>query len=96
MLKIRDLGINVIPATMRPPEIGNGGAFDMQMCGCSPVQSKECVPQPSGCPAPSRPCAATPQCPAPSAKYDVGGLPHDAVVQLRQQVQDRIGAEFQN
>jgi hypothetical protein len=31
MPKIRDLGINVLPETMRPPEIG-GGAAD---CGCS-------------------------------------------------------------
>ena len=27
MVKIRDLGISVIPATMRPPEIGAGGDF---------------------------------------------------------------------
>jgi hypothetical protein len=27
MAKIRDLGISVIPATMRPPEIGAGGDF---------------------------------------------------------------------
>jgi hypothetical protein len=29
MPRIRDLGINVIPATMRPPEIGAGGGFDV-------------------------------------------------------------------
>ena len=29
MPRIRDLGINVIPATMRPPEIGPGGGFDV-------------------------------------------------------------------
>ena len=28
MPRIRDLGISVIPATMRPPEIGLGGGFD--------------------------------------------------------------------
>jgi hypothetical protein len=27
MAKIRDLGIGVIPGTMRPPEIGGGGGF---------------------------------------------------------------------
>ncbi len=30
MPKLKDLGINVIPETMRPPEIGGGGA-----CGCT-------------------------------------------------------------
>ncbi len=29
MARIRDLGINVIPGTMRPLEIGPGAAFDM-------------------------------------------------------------------
>jgi len=33
MRKIRDLGINVIPVTMRPPEIGLGGAVDLSPCG---------------------------------------------------------------
>lgn len=28
MPKIKDLGINTIPMTMRPPEIGPGGSFD--------------------------------------------------------------------
>jgi len=28
MLKIRDLGVNFIPATMRPPEIGPGAGVD--------------------------------------------------------------------
>jgi|SRR5215212_7650832 len=35
MLKIRDLGIQVIPATMRPPEIGAGGGYDAACDNCS-------------------------------------------------------------
>ncbi len=34
MPRIRDLGINVIPATMLPPEIGRGGFFAAG--GCAP------------------------------------------------------------
>lgn len=56
MPKIRDLGINVIPATMRPPAVGPGGGFDMQQdvgyqfgCGVpctdnSPAAEPGCAP----------------------------------------------------
>lgn len=38
MPKIRDLGINFIPATMRPPEIGPGGCLDVaREAGPGPV-----------------------------------------------------------
>ena len=48
MPKIKDLGINVIPETMQPPEIGGGGG-----CGCSnnftiAAQAAACA-QPSLC-----------------------------------------------
>jgi hypothetical protein len=33
MPRIRDLGINAIPATMRPPEVGRGGFFAGPNCG---------------------------------------------------------------
>src|ERR1043166_2350888 len=45
MTKIRDLGISVIPATMRPPEIGGGGA---PQC-TDPSASIDSCPEPSGC-----------------------------------------------
>ena len=35
MPRIRDLGISVIPATMRPPEIGDGGAYG----ACDPTNT---------------------------------------------------------
>ena len=44
MAKIRDLGISVIPATMRPPEIGGGGA---DPCGAPSGESIESCPEPS-------------------------------------------------
>ena len=62
MPKIRDLGISHIPLTMRPPEIGPGGAYDMpapdaafpmyltETCpgnSCETNSGGQCVP--SGC-----------------------------------------------
>ena|SRR5438128_8530112 len=53
MAKIRDLGISVIPATMRPPEIGGGGDFRgyrlADPCGAPSGESIESCPDPSGC-----------------------------------------------
>ena len=37
MPKIKDLGINVIPETMRPPEIGAGGTCITPTCGCTVI-----------------------------------------------------------
>jgi hypothetical protein len=58
MPKIRDLGINTIPVTMRPPEIGGGGGPNQSACpgaSCGPeVQSgcpgASCIEEQSGCP----------------------------------------------
>jgi hypothetical protein len=51
MPKIKDLGINVIPDTMRPPEIGAGGGG----CGCTNI-TNPCI----GCTtAPTVGCACT-------------------------------------
>ncbi|HYK04136.1 MAG TPA: hypothetical protein VE974_20460 [Thermoanaerobaculia bacterium] len=36
MPKIRDLGINVIPETMRPPEVGGGGGCGRTYWDCGP------------------------------------------------------------
>lgn len=88
MLKIRDLGINAIPATMRPPEIGMGGGYEMSdPCGTSivPPPGPDC--RPSGrpaCPAPSRK-------PKPNKGFEAGGLAPEAVSALRQQLQNQIG-----
>ena len=49
MPKIRDLGISVIPATMRPPEIGYGAAACHQTNQppppqCNGTQDQQCCP----------------------------------------------------
>jgi hypothetical protein len=74
MFKIRDLGINAIPATMRPPESGAGAAFAVRECGdkesnCS--ISPQCEP--------ASPCAAV----SAGAGHS-RGLTAEAVGQLKQ------------
>jgi hypothetical protein len=121
MPRIRDLGISVIPVTMRPPEIG-GGAADMYHAQCQPSgrppqcipsDAPQCVPtnQP-GCIPTHEPCnptppqchpTGTPQC-CPSdfqsvcsrKESDAVALPDDAVIQLKQQLQQQIGATLLN
>ena len=41
MAKIRDLGISAIPATMRPPEIGDGGGRWLA-CEACPYATPSC------------------------------------------------------
>jgi hypothetical protein len=49
MPKIKDLGIKVIPETMRPPEAGGGGAgCGFFTCGVSPAAARACLPT-QGC-----------------------------------------------
>ncbi len=97
MPKIRDLGISVIPVTMRPAEIGGGAAdfeYWAQKTPCQPTDPASGPPE----------CKATPddQCcptndPFGSGKEEDGtGLPHDTVVQLKQQLHDQINAELLN
>ena len=111
MPKIRDLGISVIPVTMRPPEIGGGAADIYHMAQCEPTDAKKppdcrptnrpCNPTPPDC-APS-PCHGSPQC-CPTddqsvcsgKSADPVALPPDAILQLRQQLQQQIGATFLN
>ena len=72
MPKIRDLGISVIPITMRPPEIGGGGAdfeYWAQKTGCPvtdpmPGMPPGCKPtnNPQCNPSPPPQCAGTPDC----------------------------------
>jgi hypothetical protein len=47
MPKIKDLGINIVPGTMRPPEIGDGGGgggqdSDPSICDCNPTAQTQC------------------------------------------------------
>jgi hypothetical protein len=85
MIKIRDLGINVIPATMRPPEIGLGGAVQndtgtcVETCGESCEPSGQCVPSCDG---------------ASAAPRSARGFSHDAIAQLRQQLQNQLSRQF--
>ena len=51
MAKVRDLGIKVIPETMRPPEVGAGGPADCNECTnaltvCFPVTCGFVTPLP--------------------------------------------------
>jgi len=109
MPKIRDLGISVIPATMRPTEIGGGAAgfgYWAQLTGCHPTEAEPgpCNPTPPPPPPcqPSAPqCNATPDeqcCPteSPASTKNTGAvdLPDSAVAQLRQQLQDQIGVQI--
>ena len=85
MPKIRDLGINVIPVTMRPPEIGPGGGYDMadETCGNNTLCNQETC-NPSG--------QCVPSCDRASAApgYEARGFGDEAISQLRQQLQNRI------
>ena len=57
MPKIRDLGIKVIPETMRPPEAGGGagcGNFTVNCIGCT--QNLTFVPPPCACTNITNPC----------------------------------------
>src|ERR1044071_638973 len=130
MPKIRDLGISVIPMTMRPAEIGGGAADIAYHAGrdCHPTDA-DCVPtqHPCGpsnhpyepCDAtrvtcnptdpdcvptdPPPPCHGTPDCCPTDDQSICSGrgadpmaIPHDAVVQLKQQLQHQIGAQLLN
>jgi len=107
MVKIRDLGINFIPQTMRPPEIGAGGGLDMPgaaathriyVTDCRPV-SGQCVPH-SDCAATPPHCGElTPECQVGTQVangYHVAGLSEEAAAQLRQQMKERISKELEN
>jgi hypothetical protein len=118
MPKIRDLGINVIPATMRPPEIGKGAYYMGGGITCDNPSGKPCVPssgnQPCDDPSVRPPCdnPSGKPCSPPSAEpcdnpsgvtgptgqggggKRVASLGADAIAQLRQQMQGRLGARL--
>jgi hypothetical protein len=90
MPKIRDLGISVIPATMRPPEIGDGGASGP--CHPTPPPSK---------PKPHQQCVDTPDdqcCPSDHdsnvEKDRDDEITPDTRKELQQQLRDRIGLQL--
>jgi len=108
MPKIRDLGISHIPATMRPPEIGPGGAYDMPAApdAAFPMGLSTC---PDSCPPgtcdPNSGCQTPSPCPGNSCPNDskpagvdgydqLGGLTYETITQLKQHLQDRIGTQF--
>ena len=80
MLKIRDLGVNVIPATMRPPEIGRGGG---------PVQGGTCGDETCGTTCdPSGQCV--PSCDNASAAPRQSGFSSSVIAQLRRQLRHQL------
>lgn len=103
MPKVRDLGINVIPATMRPPEIGPGGVIACPDNTC--LATNRCTPPTAQCephsehePRPPH-CAETSHCAGqsnPPYVHYAGGFTPDAIVQLKQQLHDRIGKQLVN
>ena len=98
MPKIRDLGISVIPATMRPPEIGDGAA------------SGPCIPSAPQCnptPPPNKPkpqqCNDTPDDQCCPSDHDSNvekdreggeGITPDSRKELQQQLRDQIGLQL--
>jgi hypothetical protein len=107
MPKIRDLGISVIPATMRPAEIGGGAADFEYWAQRTPCQPTDPMPMPE----PGPECIPTtePQCvgtyddqccptdlPASTKEAGAATLPDPAVAQLKQQLHDQISAELLN
>ena len=110
MPKIRDLGINVIPATMRPTEVGGGAAEYQAVANCDGTDAQQdCHPTDPQCHPPTYgdciptdgDCQATPDdqcCPTdlPSSTKDTRGmaLPDSAVAQLKQQLQQQIAQSF--
>lgn len=100
MPKIRDLGISTIPfarATdtgsrvngylMCQPTIGDPEGAMEEECHPTPPQ---CHPTPNP---PPPPCHPTPEGDR-KEKKDTRGLPHDAVIQLKQQLQQQISRQL--
>jgi len=97
MPKIRDLGINKIPETARPLEIGGGAA-------CTP-STGQCVPTWGGCTPSTGPCIPTwgnctpstgqciptwGNCTPSTGPPSRSGLTAEAIAQLKQQLHDQL------
>jgi hypothetical protein len=108
-MKIRDLGINFIPATMRPPEVGPGGGGNEDLggitCGaCTPL-SPNCEPHSAAADEANQTCGActplSPNCEPHSAcgehshsRRQAGSLTSAAAAQLRAQLRNQVQAEL--
>lgn len=76
MPKIRDLGINTIPVTMRPPEIGAGGAeIHGENCACSAISQRAGGDEDSGCPHATCGVEDTSGCPTATCGVEASGCP---------------------
>jgi hypothetical protein len=88
---VRDLGINaipVLPVVVPSPESGPAAGLVRPVLACPDTTCMEvtlwrCTP-PTGLPV------------DPPSAYYAGGFTPDAVVQLKQQLQDRIGKQLVN
>lgn len=98
MLKIRDLGVNVIPATMRPPEIGPGAGvgepgeprmpyWACEGCVCNNTDRNDtsCAGISDGGIDDKENEGQGPGKP----KYHAAGFTDEAIAQIRQQLQSR-------
>lgn len=97
MIKVKDLGINSIPMTMQPPAMGVGGGgqdADPQTCGtCTNCTDATCTGTPMCVPHSE---GGKPGCGQHSHrdKQHARGLTHEAVAQLKAQLQNHIGNEL--
>ncbi|HEY6137703.1 MAG TPA: hypothetical protein VI670_08065 [Thermoanaerobaculia bacterium] len=105
MARIRDLGINAIPGTMRPLEIGPGAAYEIQ-APATPylVPQMACDRCPCNEPSNQIPtsdvCDDATNCPTPSIVepppgYDASGFTLESVAELKRQLRTRL-TELEN
>jgi hypothetical protein len=86
MLKIRDLGINVIPAT-----IENGAVYEQYLdttYGGKKGGKKPATKKPA-----KKPAKKAPSKKSSKKSYKASGFDTDAVAQLKRQLEERIGTE---
>ena len=108
MARIRDLGINAIPGTMRPLEIGPGAAYEIQAAeatpylACAATNCEQCVCDGNSTKADtSLSCAPPTDCVAPTngddiqSGYHASGFTLESVAELKRQLRTRR-AELEN
>lgn len=92
MTKIRDLGINTIPATMRPPAIGGGAAYE----ACSPGTNQrppDCLEASGGGPprpGPGPGCENSKKNQPPKVNAQGYSFDDEAIALLRQRLHDAL------
>ena len=100
MARIRDLGINAIPGTMRPPEIGPGAAYEIQDVQATPYLIPQMACDVCVCGGNSTPvdtsaiCIGPTDCPAPSMDevppgYHASGFTLESLAELKRQLRAR-------